>query len=44
MNLENFIVVSGLFGLYKMVVNCGNGFIIEDLVSGKKRFVLVRKY
>ncbi|MBX2876970.1 MAG: DUF5606 domain-containing protein [Saprospiraceae bacterium] len=44
MNLENLIAVSGLPGLYKMAANRGNGLIIEDLASGKKRFASARKH
>lgn len=44
MNLEDFVAVSGMSGLYKMVVNRNNGLIIEDLDSGKKRFASARKH
>lgn len=44
MNLDNFIAVSGLPGLFKMAANRGNGLIIEDLTTGKKRFASARKH
>ncbi|MEZ5039893.1 MAG: DUF5606 domain-containing protein [Saprospiraceae bacterium] len=44
MNLDNLIAVSGLPGLYKMAANRGNGLIIEDLTTGKKRFASARKH
>jgi hypothetical protein len=44
MNLDNFIAVSGLPGLFKMAANRGNGLIIEDLSTGKKRFASARKH
>lgn len=44
MNLENLIAVSGLPGLFRMAANRGNGLIIEDLSSGKKRFASARKH
>lgn len=44
MNLDNIVSVSGLPGLYKMAGSRNNGLIIEDLDSGKRRFVSVRKH
>ena len=44
MNIEDYVAVSGMSGLYKMVVNRDNGLIIEDLDSGKKRFASARKH
>lgn len=44
MNLENFVSVSGLPGLFRMAANRSNGLIIEDLNTGKKRFASSRKH
>ena len=44
MNIEDYVAVSGLPGLYKMVVNRDNGLIIEDMDTGKKRFASARKH
>ncbi len=39
MNLEKFVAVSGMPGLLKLVANRNNGLILEDLNSGKRKFV-----
>lgn len=44
MNLEEYVAVSGLPGVYKMVANRNNGLIIADLDSGKGRFASARKH
>ncbi len=44
MNLEDFVAVSGLPGVYKMAANRSNGLIVEDLDSGKRKFVSARKH
>lgn len=44
MNLENFVAVSGLSGIYKMAANRNNGLIIEDLDTGKRKFAPSRKH
>ena len=44
MNLENLVAVSGLPGLYRIAANRANGLIVEDLSTGKKRFVSSRKH
>lgn len=44
MNLENFVAVSGLPGIYRMAANRSNGLIIEDLSTGKRRFASARKH
>lgn len=44
MNLEKLVAVSGLSGLFRMAANRNNGLIIEDLDSGKKKFVPSRKH
>lgn len=44
MNLDQLIAVSGLPGLYRMAANRGNGLIVEDLETGKRRFVTSRKH
>lgn len=42
MNLEKFVAVSGISGLQKLVANRNNGLIVEDLATGKRRFVPAR--
>ena len=44
MNLEDFVAVSGLPGVFKMAANRSNGLIVEDLDSGKRKFVSARKH
>lgn len=44
MNLENYIAVTGLSGLYKLAGNRKNGLIVEDLDSGKRKFCPSRRY
>ena len=44
MNLEKFVSVSGLPGIFRMAANRSNGLIIEDLSTGKKRFASSRKH
>lgn len=44
MNLEEFVAVTGLPGIYKLAANRSNGLIVEDLDNGKKRFVSARKH
>ncbi len=44
MNLEKLVVISGLGGVQKVAANRSNGLIIEDVDSGKKRFVGSRKH
>ncbi len=44
MDLSLILSVSGLPGLFKMLANRSNGLIVEDLDSGKSRFVSARKH
>ncbi len=44
MNLENLVAVSGISGIFRIAANRNNGLIIEDLISGKKRFASSRKH
>ena len=44
MNLEDFVAVSGLPGIYKMVANRSNGLVVSDLDTGKKKFAPSRKH
>lgn len=44
MDLENILSVTGLTGLYKLVTTRSNGIVIEDLDSGKKTFISMRKH
>jgi len=42
MNLEKFVAVSGLSGIHRIIADRNNGLIVEDLDSGKRRFVPAR--
>jgi hypothetical protein len=42
MDLEKYVAVSGISGLLKLVANRNNGLIVEDLGTGKRRFVPAR--
>ncbi len=44
MKIEDFVAVSGLSGLYKMVANRNNGLIVADLDTGKRKFAPARKH
>lgn len=44
MKLDEFVAVSKLPGLYRMVANRSNGLIVEDLDSGKRRFASARQH
>lgn len=44
MNLENIVAVSGLPGLFRMTANRTNGLIVEELNSGKTKFVSARRH
>ncbi len=44
MNLEEYVAVSGMPGVYKMVANRKNGLILADLDSGKRKFAPARKH
>ncbi len=44
MVLKDFVAVSGLPGLYKMVTSRTNGLVVEDIDTGKTKFVSVRKH
>jgi hypothetical protein len=43
MNLEKYLVISGLPGVHKLVSTRGNGLVIEDRQEGRTRFVPVRQ-
>jgi len=42
--LKELMSVSGLPGLYRMVANKSNGLIAEDLDTGKRKFLSLRKH
>ncbi len=44
MNLDEYVAVSGLPGVFKMVANRSNGLIVADLDSGKRKFAPARKH
>lgn len=44
MNIEDFVAVSAMPGIFKMVANRGNGLIVEDIDSGKRKFAPARKH
>ena len=44
MDIKNLVVVSGMQGVHKIVSPRGNGLIIEDMITGKRKFVSIRKH
>ena len=44
MDIKNLVVVSGLSGVHKIVSPRGSGLIIQDMISGKRKFVSIRKH
>ncbi len=44
MNIEDFVAVSAMPGIYKMVANRGNGLIVEDIDTKKRKFAPARKH
>lgn len=44
MKLKDLVAVSGLPGLYKTVASRSNGLVVEEIDSGKTRFLSVRKH
>jgi len=44
MNLEPYVSVSGLAGVFKLVNSRQNGLVVEDLDTGKVRFCPMRKH
>jgi len=44
MNLENYIAISGLPGIFKMVSSRSNGLLVSDIDTDKTRFVSIRKH
>ena len=44
MNLEEYVAVSGMSGLFRLVANRNNGLVVADLDSGKSKFAPARKH
>lgn len=44
MKLDEFVAVSGLPGVFKMVANRSNGLIVENIETGKRKFAPTRKH
>ena len=44
MNLEKYIAVSGLPGIFELVTTRSNGLVVADMDSGKTRFCTMRKH
>ncbi len=44
MKLEKLVAVGGMSGVYRIVANRNNGLIVEDLVTGKRKFASARKH
>jgi len=44
MNLEPYVAVSGLPGVYKLITSRSNGLVVENLDSGKVKFCSMRKH
>lgn len=44
MNLENYIAISGMPGLFKMINSRSNGLLVSDIDTGKTKFVSIRQH
>ena len=44
MNLKDYVVVTGMSGVQKIVATKNNGMLIGDIDSGKVRFASVRRH
>lgn len=44
MNLKDFVMVTGIPGVQKIVASKNNGMLVSDLDSGKVRFASLRKH
>ena len=44
MNLKDYVAVSGLPGLYKLVASRSNGLLIKEIDTDKTKFVASRKH
>ena len=44
MNLDQILAVSRMPGLYKLVTTRNNGLVIEDMDTGRRTFVSIRKH
>ena len=44
MNLEKFVVVSGIGGVHRVAANRSNGLIIENIDTQKRKFVPARNH
>ena len=44
MNLENYVVVSGMSGVHEVVTSRSNGLVVKEIDSGKSIFCSVRKH
>lgn len=44
MDLEQILAVSRMPGLYKLVTTRSNGLVVEDMDTGRRTFVSIRKH
>jgi len=44
MNLEEYVAVSGMPGIFRLVANRSNGLVVADLDTGKSKFAPARKH
>ncbi len=44
MGLKNLVVITEMSGVFKMVGNRSNGLIVEDMTTGKRKFVASRRH
>lgn len=44
MTIDELVAVSGMPGLYRVAASRNNGMIVEDIDSGKAKFVSMRKH
>lgn len=44
MNLEKYVAVSGLPGIFELVATRSNGLVVADMDTGKTKFCTMRKH
>ncbi len=44
LNLDDYVVVSGMAGVHKIVTTRSNGLVVQEIDSGKSKFCSVRKH
>ncbi len=44
LDLDDFVVVSGMAGVHKIMTTRSNGLVVQEIDSGKSKFCSVRKH